>query len=80
MTPNSASPESRLERVRRAYREAAAECRHQREALGALRGILLELAEDSLRLHRRTRAAIEQLCGDMERIKRQLERLSTART
>jgi hypothetical protein len=80
VTPTNASSESRLERVRAAYREAAAECRHQREALRALRDILLELAEESLRLHRRTRATIEQLSGDVERMKRRLERLNTART
>ncbi len=74
------SAEGGLEAARRAYQQAAAQVEQQQEALRRLRALLIELAEQDLRLHGRTLSLLQEMNRDIERFKRQMKRLNTART
>jgi hypothetical protein len=69
-----------LDSVRAAYQRAAEQMLREREALASLRRALVAMSEDSVRLHQRSLALIEALNRDVERVKQQLRRMSTART
>ncbi|MCK4374118.1 MAG: hypothetical protein KAX19_02280 [Candidatus Brocadiae bacterium] len=69
-----------LERVRDAYRETAEQAHREHEALASLHGLLSQFAEASLALHGRNLATIEAMRKDLDRMRRQLKRLTVART
>jgi hypothetical protein len=77
--PTGENPDAALERVRRAYREAAEELRRQQEALAAVHGVLMEISEEDLALHRRGLAVLDAMRRDLQEVKRRLQRLGTAR-
>jgi hypothetical protein len=54
---------------------------HAAEAdqLAALRQVMLQAAEHNLALHRRTLAALDSMTREMERMRRTLKALATAR-
>ncbi len=80
MREPTSSPDDGLEAARRAYRQAAAQVERQQEALRQLRSLLIELAQQDLRLHGRTLSLLQEMNRDMQRFKRQIKRLNTART
>ena len=57
----------------------AEEVRREQEALEALRRLLLELSEQSLRLHQRSATVLEALNRDLQQVKTQLKRMAVAR-
>jgi replicative DNA helicase len=71
--------EDGLRRASEACRQAARQAQLEQQALAALNRLLGELAEENLRIHRRNAAILDGMREDLERIKRQLKRLSTAR-
>jgi len=70
--------QAQLERVRQAYRQSAEELRRQQEALAALHGVLMEISEEDLALHRRSLSVLETMRQDLQEVKRRLKRLGTA--
>jgi hypothetical protein len=72
--------EAPIEDVRAAYRRAAQQALRERDALASLRRALVAMSEDSMRLHQRSLALIEALSRDVERVRQQIKRMSTART
>ena len=50
------------------------------EALRTMHGLVLDLAEENLRLHRQAAHALNALNRDLERVKTQLRRVGVART
>jgi len=69
-----------LESARTEYERAADELRRQHQVLASLQSTLSAATEENLRLHRRTRALVEALAADVDRMRRQLRRLSMARS
>ena len=63
-----------------AHEQQAGEAALQRQSIAELRGFIVSLAEDNLRLHRENRALTDALGRDVENMKRQLRRLSSARS
>jgi len=80
VSETSASLGAELERVRDAYGQTAERLRAERRALDSLRGMVAALAEESMRLHQRNMASIESMKEDLERVRRQIKRLATARS
>ncbi len=80
MSETSASLGAGLERAREAYEETAEQLRDERRALELLRSMVAALADESVRLHQRNMASIESMKEDLERVKRRLKRLATARS
>jgi len=80
MTETSPSLGAGLERTRQAYEETARQLRDEQRALELLRSMVAALADESARLHQRNMASIESMKEDLERVKRRLKRLATARS
>jgi len=76
-TPDSGSPGQ--ESVREAFGRASEQCAQQEQALRELGRLLLSFAQQNFELHRRTLAVLEGIKRDVERFKRQLKQLSSAR-
>jgi DNA repair exonuclease SbcCD ATPase subunit len=74
------SLDAELERVREACEESAERWRQEQRALESVRSLVAALAEQSLRLHQRNLAIVNSMKEDLDRVKRQLKRLATARS
>ncbi len=79
MTNQRTPIESNLMQVRDYYQRTAEQVRREQEALDALHRLLLELSEQSLRLHQRSAAVLEAVNRDLEQVKTQLKRMAVAR-
>ena len=66
--------QSALSQVRDYYQRTAAEVRREQEALDALHRLLLELADQSLRLHQQSAAVLAAINRDLDKVKTQLRR------
>ncbi|MFW6189037.1 MAG: hypothetical protein ACOC7T_01270 [Planctomycetota bacterium] len=71
--------ETSLREVRDYYRKTAEEVRREQEALQSLHHLLVDLSEQSLRLHRRSNEVLGALQSDLRKVKSQLRRLSVSR-
>jgi molybdopterin converting factor small subunit len=72
--------ESALAQVRDYYQRTAEEVRREQDALDALHRLLVELAEQSLRLHQQSAAVLAAINQDLDKVKAQLKRMSVARS
>jgi len=72
--------QSALAQVRDYYQRTADEVRREQEALDALHRLLLELADQSLRLHQQSAAVLAAINRDLDKVKTQLKRLAVARS
>ena len=80
MGRDATSNGSELSQVREAYRAAAELVQRQQEALGELHRLVVGLAQDNLRLHRRSLSTLESLSAELQRMRRQIQRLTQARS
>ena len=72
--------QSALSQVRDYYQRTADEVRREQEALDALHRLLLELADQSLRLHQQSADVLAAINRDLDKVKTQLKRMTVART
>lgn len=72
--------QSALAQVRDYYQRTADEVRREQEALDALHRLLLELADQSLRLHQQSAAVLAAINRDLDKVKTQLKRMTIARS
>ena len=72
--------QSALMQVRDYYQRTAEEVRREQEALDALHRLLLELSEQSLRLHQQSAAVLAAINQDLDKVKTQLKRMTVARS
>ncbi len=79
MRETGTSFDADLERVREAYQKAAEQLSREQHALGTLHKILVDFSEENLRFHEHSLEILEQMKRDVERLRRQMRRLSTAR-
>jgi hypothetical protein len=72
--------QSALSQVRDYYQRTADEVRREQQALDALHRLLIELADQSLRLHEQSAAVLAAINRDLDKVKGQLKRMSVARS
>ena len=72
--------QSALMQVRDYYQRTAEEVRREQEALAALHRLLIEMSEQSLRLHQQSAAVLAAINQDLDKVKTQLKRMTVARS
>ena len=80
MTQASSSFDGALQQARESYGQAAEEMRREQDALASIGGLMVELAEQNLQLHRQSMAILDAVRRDLEQVKQQLKRIIIART
>lgn len=80
MATDGPSTEDALRQVQDYYERTARQVERERQALRSLHGLLLDISRQSLQLHQRSASVLDAINRDLEKVKRQLKRISTART